>query len=106
MNARELAADTRDPVGALIFMALGLLSSLDLLPAGMTAQDLGEVVGWTMGLVAAVYAYWHHKDLKIAIRAGREKQAELAEVAGVEPEAPILDVEAPHPSAASDDRRR
>ena len=99
-RVKEFAADTRDPIGVLVFTALGILSTMGLLPAGLTAADLGQLIGYLMGFVAACYAWWHHRDLKLAIRAGREKQAEIAELSAA-PD-PVSDVTTPLDMGLSD----
>lgn len=73
-TAKELAADTRDPIAMLVFTALGIAGSLGLIPEGVTVSDLAMAVGYLMGFVAAFYSFLHHKDFKLAIRAGREMQ--------------------------------
>lgn len=75
MDVKQIAADTRDPVATILFSVLGMFGMLGYLPEDWTANDLAAFGGLVMGFVAAIFALFHHKDLKLAIRAGREAQA-------------------------------
>lgn len=90
MDVKQIAADTRDPVATILFSLLGMFGMLGYLPEDWTANDLAAFGGLVMGFVAAVFALFHHKDLKLAIRAGREAQARAAA-----PSAEIDDQETP-----------
>ena len=75
MDVKQLAADTRDPVGMFVFGLLGMAGMLGLLPADWSANDLAKFGASVMSAVAGFFALFHHRDLKVAIRAGREAQA-------------------------------
>ena len=72
----------------LVFTALGVAGSLGLIPEGVTVTDLAMAIGYLMGLVAAIYSFLHHKDFKLAIRAGREMQEIAAQQSGDDEAAP------------------